>query len=187
MAEAKPFTPAKLIIGLIAGETAVFEKAERALVALYGAVDLRSEFFPFEATDYYEEQMGGGLRRLFLSFSELVSPDTLGPIKVATNDLEAEIGSGYPAFRRAVNIDPGILTGSALIMGTAKNFAHRVPLTRGIYAHLELLFGKDEVRCLDWTYPDFRRQDYQDFFLEVRRNYLARLRTENKAGDPGRG
>ncbi len=187
MAEAKPFTPAKLVIGLIAAETAVFDKAESRLVALYGAVDLRSAFFPFDTTDYYEVQMGGGLRRLFLSFSDLVSPEALGPIKVATNDLEAEIGCGDPALRRAVNIDPGILTGSALIMGTAKNFAHRVPLTRGIYAHLELLFGKDEVRCLDWTYPDFRRQDYQDFFLEVRRNYLARLRTENKIGDPGRG
>jgi hypothetical protein len=187
MAEAKPFTAAKLIIGLIAGETVVFEKAERALVALYGEVDLRSGFFPFEATDYYEEQMGSGLKRLFLSFSKLVPPDELGAIKVRTNALEEEIGRGGPAHHRAVNIDPGILTGSALIMGTAKNFAHRVPLTRGIYAHLELLFGKDEARCLDWTYPDFRRQDYQDFFLEVRRLHLARLRTEKGTGDPGSG
>lgn len=176
MAQAKPFPLAKLIVGLIAAEASVFEKAERALVTLYGAVDLRSAFFPFDATDYYEEQMGGGLRRLFLSFSDPVSPDTLGPIKVRTNALEAEIGRGYPALRRAVNIDPGILTGSALIMGTAKDFAHRVPLTGGIYAHLELLFGKNEVRCLDWTYPDFRRTGYQDFFVAVRKVFLAQLR-----------
>jgi hypothetical protein len=176
MAEAKPFTPAKLIVGLIAAETAVFDTAESGLVSIYGTVDLRSAFFPFDATDYYEEQMGGGLRRLFLSFSDLVSPDTLGPIKVRTNALEAEIGRGYPAVRRAVNIDPGILTGSALIMGTAKDFAHRVPLIGGIYAHLELLFGKNEARCLDWTYPDFRRPGYQNFFVAVRKVYLAQLR-----------
>jgi len=187
MALAKPFTPAKLIVGVIAAETPVFEKTESALVSQYGPTDLRSAFFPFDATDYYEPEMGVNLRRLFLSFSNLVPPDELGAIKVRTNALEDEIGRGHPALRRAVNIDPGILTGSALIMGTAKDFAHRVPLTRGIYAHLELLFKKNEARSLEWTYPDFRRQGYQDFFFEVRKLYLAQLRGTGAPGTWGTG
>ena len=172
----KPFSPAKQIVGVIAGETAVFEKTESALVSLYGPTDIRSPMFPFDLTDYYKEEMGPNLRRLFLSFANLVPPDELAAIKVRTNALEEEIGRAHPALHRAVNIDPGIMTAAALIMGTAKDFAHRVPLNRGIYAHLELLFRKNEVRFLDWTYPDFRRPEYGDFFLEVRGVYLEQLR-----------
>jgi hypothetical protein len=176
MAEAKPFTPAKLIVGVIAGGPAVFGETETVLVSLYGPVDLRSPSFPFDLTAYYEEQMGKNLRRLFLSFAGLVPPDDLGPIKLRANALESEIGQRYPALRRAVNIDPGIMTASALIMGTAKDFAHRVPLAQGIYAHVELLFAKNEVRILQWTYPDFKQPGYQEFFLAVRRTYLEQLR-----------
>jgi len=178
MAQAKEFTPAKLIIGLIAGRASVFEAAELALVQRHGPVDLRSALFPFDASNYYHKDMGPGLRRLFLSFADLVPPDRLSAIKVRTNSLEEEIGHGFPDLRRAVNIDPGLLTASALIMATAKNFAHRVPLAAGIYAHLELLFGKNEVRCLEWTYPDFRQPGYQAFLLEARRVYLSRLRRD---------
>ena len=78
-----------------------------------------------------------------------------------------------------MNLDPGILTSSALIMATTKNFAHRVPLSGGIYAHLEFLFTKTGVKTLDWTYPDFRGQGYQDFFLNVRKIYLDQFRETN--------
>lgn len=178
MAQAKAFAPAKLIIGIIAGEAGVFEKAEKALVTMFGPVDFRSPVFPFETTEYYAKEMGPGLKRLFLSFAELVPPDELAAIKLRTNELEAEIGKSYPELHRAVNIDPGILTAAALIMGTAKDFAHRVPLRGGIYAHLELLFGREDVRFLEWTYPDFRQPGYRDFFLEVRKAYLTRLRSD---------
>ncbi len=186
MAEAKAFTPAKLIVGVISGQDEVFEKTETALVSLYGPVDLRSPLFPFNLTDYYEAEMGPGLKRLFLSFAGLVPPDELGPIKLRTNALEAEIGRGYSAIRRAVNIDPGIMTAAALIMGTAKDFAHRIPLAQGIYAHLELLFGRNEVRFLDWTYPDFKQRGYLDFFREVRGIYMAQLRREKNSSGASR-
>jgi hypothetical protein len=60
-------------------------------------------------------------------------------------------------------------------MATAKNFAHRVPLSGGIYAHLELLFTKTGVKTLDWTYPDFRTEQYWRFFVNVRKSYLDRI------------
>jgi hypothetical protein len=183
MALAKPFTPAKLIVGVIAAGAEVFERTEGELVGRHGPVDLRSSFFAFDLTDYYEEQMGRNLRRVFLSFLNLVSPERLASIKVGTNALEDEIGRSAPGVRRAVNIDPGIMTASALIMGTAKNFAHRVPLSEGIYAHLELIFNKNGVRFLEWTYPDFKRPGCPEFFLAVRRIYLDQLR---RTGEPGK-
>jgi len=176
MAEAKPFAPAKLIIGIISSQDAICAGAEEEVTAVYGPVDLRSPAFPFDQTDYYDKQMGKGLRRLFLSFSRLVPPESLSDIKVRTNVLEEETKKFFSREFRVVNLDPGILTASALIMATAKDFAHRVPLRQGIYAHLELLFSRSSVKFLPWTYPDFRQESYQRFFLEARQAYLRQLK-----------
>ena len=75
-----------------------------------------------------------------------------------------------------MNIDPGYLTASAVIMATAKDFAHRIPLGRGIYAHLEFLFSRPGVRTLDWTYPDLRREPAQAYFRNVREIFLRQRR-----------
>ncbi len=152
------------------------------MAALYGSVDLKSLFFPFNVTNYYDQQMGNALRRLFLSFAALIPPESLTEIKIKTNSLERQVRESFSGESRIVNIDPGILTASALFMATAKNFAHRVPLRRGIYAHLELLFNKTAVRCLPWTYPDFRQEGYLKFFLKVRQVYLKQLRQLKDSG-----
>lgn len=179
MTQAKPFNPAKLICGMISGREESFRIGEVRLVERFGPIDLRSPVFPFAGTDYYEKEMGPALKRGFLSFERLVPPDGLSAIKLQTNALEGEIGAALSAEYRVVNLDPGILTSSALIMATAKNFAHRVPLSGGIYAHLELLFAKTGVKTLDWTYPDFRSEHYWRFFLDVRKIYLDQLRGTN--------
>jgi hypothetical protein len=75
-----------------------------------------------------------------------------------------------------VNIDPGYLTASAVVMATAKDFAHRIPLGKGIYAHLEFLFTRTGIRTLAWTYPDLRREAAQAYFRSVRDGYLGQLR-----------
>jgi hypothetical protein len=179
MAEPSSFAPVKLICGIIAGKEEILKRATEKLIQMYGRIDLESTQFSFDFTDYYEKQMGKGLKRIFISFERLISPEELSCIKMSTNRLEAEIKEEIEADHRSVNIDPGYLTSSALVMATAKDFAHRIPLQDGIYAHLEFLFGKDEVRTLDWTYPDFRSGGYQDFFMKVRRLYLAQLKKIN--------
>jgi hypothetical protein len=178
MTEAKPFKPVKLICGLISSEERFFEKAEIRLVELYGQVDNRSPLFDFDWTDYYEKQMGKNLKRKFLSFEELILPEELDKIKLKTNELEEEIKCEFKASLRVVNLDPGYITTSALIMATAKDFAHRVPLQQGIYAHLELLFSKKGVKVLEWTYPDFKTPGYQRLFREIREIYLKQLKTQ---------
>jgi hypothetical protein len=177
MARIRPFHPVKLICGLIASDDIHFDAAEVRLVELFGSLDNRSPRFVFGFTDYYQDEMGPSLRRGFLSFERLIDPERLSDIKVRTNALEDELRNATGGVRRIVNIDPGILTAAALIMATAKDFAHRIPLRHGIYGHLELLFSKNGLRRLDWTYPDFAQEGYKDFFLSVRRTYLAQLKT----------
>lgn len=175
VAEAKPFSPVKLICGVIFSSQKAIALTEERLTHLYGSIDFSSSSFAFDFTDYYEKQMGKNLRRKFLSFERLIDPENLSEIKLRTNRLEKEIQESMKRRLRVVNIDPGYLTKSALIMATVKNFAHRIPLKKGVYAHLELLLTRKEARSLDWTYPDFKTDGYQDFFLKVRKIYLSQL------------
>ncbi len=176
LTDPRPFSSVKLICGIIASQERIHQSAEERLVQCYGDLDSKSQAFPFDFTNYYEKQMGKNLKRKFVSFENLIEPERLSMIKLETNRMEKEIREKFQTTHRVVNLDPGFLTPSALIMATTKDFSHRVPLQNGIYAHLELLFGKDEVRLLNWTYPDFKNKAYQEYFLKIRRNYLSQLR-----------
>ena len=178
MAEALPFSPVKLICGIIASDTEVFYRAEEHLVRSYGPVDSISRVFDFLFTDYYQKEMGEGLKRKFLSFKNLISPEELSRIKIQTNGLEETMRDEFKAQHRIVNLDPGYCTPAALFLGTTKDFAHRVPLQQGIYAHLEFLFGKNDVRTLSWTYPDYQTDEYKEFFLDVRSRLLRQLKEQ---------
>ena len=173
MAEPKPFQPVKLICGIIIPGASVLQAGEKGLIKKFGPVDLKSPLLPFDLTDYYEREMGPGLKRMFVSFERLVEPESLSDIKLLTNALEENIRRATGAVRRIVNLDPGCLTASSLIMATAKAFSHRIPLGGGIYAHLELLFSSNGVRYLDWTYPDIRREEYLEFFRKVQRILIS--------------
>jgi hypothetical protein len=177
MAEVKLFMPVKYVAGLIFSDGRVLERTIFELEKILGPDEARSPLFPFNLTNYYAAEMGASpLNRLFLSFTDLRSPEELSAIKLRTNALEEEIRSALGLRHRPVNIDPGYLTAAALMMATAKDFSHRIPLRDGIYAHLELMFRRRGVRCLEWTYPDFRQPAYHEFFLKVRKAYLAQLK-----------
>ena len=176
MAQPKEFAPVKLICGVIYKEDALYEEVRRRLEAEWGRVDSESAPFPFDLTDYYEAEMGPGLVRRFMSFETLIAPESLPEKKIRAIEIEEVAPAGERGSGPPVNIDPGYLTASALIMATAKDFAHRVPLGQGIYAHLEFLFTKTGVKTLDWTYPDLRREPPQAYFRSVREIFLREIR-----------
>jgi hypothetical protein len=176
MAQPREFSPVKLICGVIYKGDALYAEVRRRLEAEWGRIDSESPAFPFDLTGYYEDEMGGGLVRRFVSFEALVPPESLPAAKLWAIELESIIRQERGLTGRPVNIDPGYLTASAVIMATAKDFAHRIPLGRGIYAHLEFLFSRPGVRTLDWTYPDLRREPAQAYFRNVREIFLRQRR-----------
>jgi len=176
MAKPKGFTPVKLICGVIYKEDALYDEVRRRLAGEWGSVDSESAPFAFDLTDYYGAEMGEGLSRRFMSFGALIAPETLPALKIRAIEIEESLRQGRGASGRPVNIDPGCLSASALVMATAKDFAHRIPLARGIYAHLEFLFTKTGVKTLDWTYPDLRRSPCQAYFRSARDLYLKQIR-----------
>jgi hypothetical protein len=176
MAQPKEFNPVKLICGVIYKEDALYDDVKKSLGAEWGRVDSESPAFPFDLTGYYEDEMGGGLVRRFLSFENMIEPETLPALKLRAIEFEETLRRGHGGVGRPANIDPGYLTASAVVMATAKDFAHRIPLSGGIYAHLEFLFTRTGVRTLDWTYPDLRREPLQGYLRAVREIYLRQLR-----------
>ena len=176
MALPKEFAPVKLVCGVIYKEEALYDEVKRRLAPEWGSVDSESPPFAFDLTDYYGAEMGEGLSRRFMSFEILIAPETLPALKVLAIEIEETLRRERGITGRPVNIDPGYLSASALVMATAKDFAHRIPLARGIYAHLEFLFTKTGVKTLEWTYPDLRRGPCHEYFRSVRDIYLERLR-----------
>ena len=96
MGEISSPKPVKLIVSMIAASEDLFEVVGGALCEKYGEVDFETEIVPFNHTEYYEPQMGPGLRRKFVSFARLIDSGSLADVKLFTNELEARIIVGIP-------------------------------------------------------------------------------------------
>jgi hypothetical protein len=60
-----------------------------------------------------------------------------------------------------------------LVLASTKDHAHRLYLRDGIYAEVTLAYRAKRWQPLEWTYPDFRRDDFQQFFTACREHLLA--------------
>ncbi|MGA1841076.1 MAG: DUF4416 family protein [bacterium] len=170
--------PVKLFMGLILSQDTDLEMIKQELTSHFGRIDLQSPINPFDHTDYYIKEMGHGLQRCFLSFEDPASPDQLAEIKLLTNRLEIMKGEiTGDGICRKVNIDPGILSLSNVILATTKNRAHRIYLSNGIYAEVTLIYSKNKGwQPLDWTYPDYRISGTIKFFHSIREKYYLQIR-----------
>ena len=164
--------PVCLFVGMLSGDPKLFSLATAILERKFGGLALESNLFPFDFTDYYAPEMGENLLRKFVSFKKAVEPERLAEIKIFTNKLEQRFAvSG----RRQINLDPGVLTPAKVILTSTKDFSHRIYLKSGIYAEVTLTFRKGRFEPLNWTYPDYRTENYQAFF-QVLRKYARNLR-----------
>jgi hypothetical protein len=80
-------------------------------------------------------------------------------------------------LRRPVNLDPGMIEPSKLVLATTKNYSHRIYIGHKMFAEVTLMYEKGGWRHFEWTYPDYRQQCYQEFFSKVRTRLLEQLKT----------
>ena len=172
MGKPRAHIPVKLIVGLLSSEVASLSAARRALEKKFGKVDKTSGLMDFSSTPYYADELGQGIKRQFLSFEKPVSLRKNYTLKIYTNKLEYKFSRDEKRF---VNIDPGYVSLTKLMLFTTKNRSHRIYLDSGIYADLELVFAKKSFRALEWTYPDYRTKEYIDFFNAVRGKYVQQI------------
>jgi hypothetical protein len=153
-------------------ETALKWARDQSTVQL-GPIRSVSDSFEFTETDYYTATMGPGLKKQFFAFERLIDPGTLAGLKRQTNDWEAEYaGLQRHPEERPLNLDPGYITPAKLVLASTKDHAHRIYLGSGIFAEVTLAFRQRRWQACEWTYPDYRRADYQRFFTECRERVL---------------
>jgi hypothetical protein len=158
----------KLVIGFIYKDEAVFVKAARRLKDRFGRIDFLSDGMTFDCTDYYKKEMGGSLKRRFVSFSRLILISDLFRIKLYTNRLEKRFLEGKS---RQINIDPGYLDAAKVVLATTKDYAHRIFIGKGIFAEVTLSYKGNSFLPNEWAYPDYRRKEYIEIFNRIRAAY----------------
>jgi len=174
MGEIKIHQPVKLISGLLYSSETLVKEVESILIKKLGPIDLQSEAFPFNLTDYYVDELGEGILRKYVSFEKLIDIVRLPDIKIWTNEIEKNF-SDKDSGKRKINIDPGYLTLSKMVLATTKNYSHRIYLRDGIYAEVTLHYHKKSFIPWDWTYPDYKLEKSINFFNKVRLIYKKQL------------
>jgi len=170
MGQIQPPSPVLLLLAASSRHAEALQWARELATALFGPTALVSEAFDFTETDYYTATMGTDLKKQFAVFERLVDPAALADIKRQTNAWESEYAAlGRHAEPRPLNLDPGYITPAKLVLASTKDHAHRLYLRDGIYAEVTLAYRDRRWQPLEWTYPDYRRDDYQRFFTECRR------------------
>jgi hypothetical protein len=168
-----------LLLAAFSRHEAAIAWARQRAVEAWGAVELESPAFPFHETQYYDATMGSGLRKSFLAFARPIDPAGLVDWKLSTNAWEREYAeaAGH-AESRPLNLDPGYITLGKLVLASTKDFAHRIYLDRGIYAEITLYYKGRSWQHHAWTFADYRRADYQEFFTQCREYLHRQLRKE---------
>ncbi|MBU1006860.1 MAG: DUF4416 family protein [Candidatus Omnitrophica bacterium] len=169
MGKAKKPKQVKLVVGILAKDKKLFDIVEEFLTDKFGEIDYRSPVIDFTYSDYYKKEMGEPLKKRFISFKKLISPEALPKIKTLTNSLENKFSQkDNSELKRRVNLDPGYISDSKFVLATTKDYSHRLYLSKGIYAEITLTWRKGGFQPLDWTYPDYRTKDYINTLSTIR-------------------
>lgn len=170
---------------IISRDEPAFAWARQQLTAFWGPLAEASEPMPFEASGYYTSEMGSGLRKILVAAAMPRDPGEVAAWKTATNQLEAEYASlthdteAEHGPQRPLNLDPGYISQSKLVLATVKDRDHRIYLSDGIFAEVTLRYLRSGWTDNPWTYPDYRTAPVKAFALKCR----ARLRQHLAAHD----
>lgn len=188
MGKIGPHRPVLFIAAVTSQYPEAFHWGLQQMQQEYGPVAVTSNQFAFEETSYYEKTMGPDLLKQFWVFKKLIDPDQMPAVKHFSNNLEAEFRkqNDFPVDR-PLNIDPGYLTEAKLVLATTKDRDHRIYLAQGIYAEVTLYYHRGSWASRPWTYPDYQRQDFQEFFSQgrvlLRKQYHQMKSTDPNGGD----
>ena len=173
--------PVKLIVGILAADEVALDAALQRIYEEFGKTDLLSEVWPFTQTSYYKDELGENILRQFVTTAKLIDPGQLADIKHRANRIEMELAEKLSTdLPRPVNLDPGIIEPSKLILASTKNFSHRIYIGDGMYAELTLSFCKGAWQSFSYTFPDYKEQRYHGFLSTARDKLVEQLRSENK-------
>ena len=158
-----------LFCGLLYSERKFRNNAVALLGDTFSQPEIFSDTLDFSMySDYYDDEMGKGIIREWVAFSQPITQEHLFEKKLLSIEIENRLRINR---KRRINIDPGIVTLSAVQLLTTKDFSHRIYLDQGIYAETTFLFMHKGFHHLNWTYRDYQSAEAEKFFTACR-NYL---------------
>jgi len=173
MAAPQEVVPVKLIVGVLWTDRQKLLAATDAMCDAWGEIDFTGPDRPFDATDYYDQEMGGQPQRRLVSFRHLVPPESLRAMKLYANAIEDNLVEGGG---RRVNLDVGYLDHAKIVLGSLKYAGQKIHLGDGVYADLIARFRDGRYQPFEWTFPDFRDGRYDGELAAIRDEYRRQLR-----------
>lgn len=168
--------PVIILISIISSDDGLKEQAAGSLEGRFGRIHLTSPSYPFDLSDYYKGEMGGGLTRRWCSFSSLQCASFLVDWKLACASIEMEFSD--IDSNRKVNIDPGYMDFGKLVLASFKSAPDKIYMGSGVWAHTCLRYGHGGFTAPDHSFPDFKDGRFNRFMLEVRGHYRKLLGTQ---------
>lgn len=166
MGKPKPPEPVLLFVGTLYSDESYFARAKETLTESFGDILIETPKFNWDYSDYYIDELGWPIKKSFLFFKELINPEALTDIKLKTNSIEETLSSGG---KRKINLDPGYLTLSKVVLASTKDYSHRIYLGEGIYAEVTLIYMNGRFQPHLFTYRDYKDEKCIRIFAEARR------------------
>lgn len=165
MKKSSPVEPTLLFAGMLYARREYFSAASVKLEGLFGTIAMQSPELEWDHSDYYRDELGWPVARTFVFYRDLIDPLRLADIKLITNNIEQELSEGG---RRTINIDPGYMTLSKVVLASTKNYSHRIYIGKGIFAELTLINIKGRYQPHLFTYKEYAGRACTDIFAQAR-------------------
>jgi len=156
---------ALLFVSTLYSNEEAFNRSRKILEENFGETLFVSPSLPWDYSSYYRDEIGWPLQRQFIFYKNLIDPGLLADIKLRTNEIEASLSS---EGKRGINLDPGYLTLSKVVLASTKNYAHRIYLGKGIYAEVTLIYRDNTYKPHLFTYKDYQDKTHIDIFMKAR-------------------
>ena len=170
MSHPKSPLPVLYFVAITGREIDIWKESLEILNRYIGKIFLQSSIFNFsEFTDYYEKEMGKNLKKAIFFFKDLKSPEFLVELKHICYEIERKFADGKG--NRKINLDPGYIELSKVVLSTFKNYSHRIYLGKGVYAEVTLIYKNKTFNPLSWTYPDYTQREIIEIFNKAREEY----------------
>ncbi|GBD02821.1 hypothetical protein HRbin19_00091 [bacterium HR19] len=163
----------KFFVAVLFSDEEKLNSARKEIQKNFGDFDFESESIPFTITDYYKDEMGDNIRRVFFSFEKLMKPDKLTQIKIKCVEIEDKLSD--ESGRRKVNLDPGYIDFYKVVLATCKPGGCKIYLSDGVWADLVLRYEKGKFLPFPWTFPDFKEGLYDNILMQIRKIYKVQI------------
>ncbi len=127
------------VISVISSADKLKMETKLILESHFGRTDPASGLYPFDLSDYYEEEMGQELTRQWFSFEVLRDASLLAECKLICADIEEQFLDKFS--NRRANIDPGYLDYGKLVLASFKSAPDKIYIGSGVWAHICLRYG----------------------------------------------